>query len=343
MQINKNELVQALEIVKPGLASKEIIEQATSFAFIDDRVVTYNDEISISHPIEGLNLTGAIESDQLYKFLNKIKKDEIEFTIENNQIILTTGRAKAGLTLHAEVTLPLDKELSDKGKWKSLPTDFSKFLAFAMTSCSRDMSKPILTCVHVSKHGIIESSDNYRITQCHLESEMPLDDFLIPATSAAEVVKINPVKIAEGTGWMHFQNEIGTVLSCRVINEAFPNITPHLKVDGIRLILPNSTSEVLDRAMVFSKRDHSLDETVFVSIQDRRLQIRSESSCGWFEEDINMKYSGDPVLFAITPSLLKGILSETSECEINADTHKLKFAGERWIHLTMLKIIKEKK
>ena len=188
---------------------------------------------------------------------------------------------------------------------------------------------------------MIEASDNYRITQCHLENEMPINNFLIPATSAAEVVKINPIKIAEGTGWMHFQNEIGTVLSCRVINEAFPNITPHLKVNGIRLILPNSTIEVLDRAMVFSKRDHSLDETVFVLIQDRRLQIRSESNCGWFEEDINMKYTGDPIEFAISPSLLKGILSETSACEIDTASSKLKFEGERWVHLTMLKILKK--
>ena len=48
MKINKKELQEALERVKPGLASRELIEQSTSFAFMRDRVVTYNDEISIS-------------------------------------------------------------------------------------------------------------------------------------------------------------------------------------------------------------------------------------------------------------------------------------------------------
>jgi len=54
IKVNRVELKEALERVRPGLASKDIIDQATSFAFLKDRVVTYNDEISISHPVKGL-------------------------------------------------------------------------------------------------------------------------------------------------------------------------------------------------------------------------------------------------------------------------------------------------
>ena len=67
MKVNKEKLRQALEIVRPGLANKEVIEQATSFAFMDGRVVTYNDEISISHPVEGIEIEGAVKADQLYQ------------------------------------------------------------------------------------------------------------------------------------------------------------------------------------------------------------------------------------------------------------------------------------
>ena len=52
MKINRKELLDTLSIVSPGVSNKEMaIEQATTFAFLKDRVVTYNDEISISHPI----------------------------------------------------------------------------------------------------------------------------------------------------------------------------------------------------------------------------------------------------------------------------------------------------
>ena len=71
------DLLKALEIVKPGLASKEIIQQTTSFAFIEGRVVTFNDEISISHPVPDLDIQGAVQADELYKFLKKTKADEI--------------------------------------------------------------------------------------------------------------------------------------------------------------------------------------------------------------------------------------------------------------------------
>ena len=48
MKLNKADLQRALEIVKPGLANKEMIEHSTSFAFINGKVITYNDEISLS-------------------------------------------------------------------------------------------------------------------------------------------------------------------------------------------------------------------------------------------------------------------------------------------------------
>ena len=69
MKLNKTDLQKALEIVKPGLANKEMIEHSTSFAFIGGRVVTYNDEISLSHPVEGLEIEGAIHAEELYKLL----------------------------------------------------------------------------------------------------------------------------------------------------------------------------------------------------------------------------------------------------------------------------------
>ena len=54
------------------LANRELIEQSTSFAFMKNLVVTYNDEISITHPVEGLNLTGAIKADEFYKKGEKV-------------------------------------------------------------------------------------------------------------------------------------------------------------------------------------------------------------------------------------------------------------------------------
>lgn len=336
MKINKKELLNALEIVRPGLAGKEIIEQATSFAFLKGKVVTYNDELSLSHPIKGLDLTGAIQADNLYKFLGKIKKDDIEFELKGNEIILTTGRAKAGLTLQAEIKLPLE-EVSGKKIWYDLPENFNKFVSFAMSSCSRDMSRPIITCVHITKEGIVEASDSYRITRCDLKDQMPIDDFLLPANVAVNVVKLQPTKIAEGKGWVHFQTEEETIISCRIFEDKYPDTSPYLKVKGIKIAFPQTINEVLDRAMVFSKREHLLDEVVIITLDNRKLIISAKSDSGWFEEDVNFKYEGDKIIFSITPHLLKGILSETGECVLDSEKTKLMFEGENWKYMTLLR------
>ena len=336
--MKKTDLQKALEIVKPGLASKEMIEQSTSFAFMEGRVVTYNDEISISHPVEGLEIQGAIQAEELYKLLNKLKSDKIEITTKKNEVLLESGRTKAGLTLQQEIKLPLE-EIGEISKWKTLPEDFLRHVQFAMAACSRDMSKPVLTCVHVTKDGIIEGSDNNRIARCALEEEMPVKTFLIPATSALEVVHLHPTKIAKGEGWMHFQTDEGTVLSCRTFEDKFPDCTQFMEVEGVSVIFPKTINEVLDRAAVFAKRDYFLDETVLITLKDRRLKVKSKSESGWFEEEINFKYDDDPVTFSITPYLLKDILSETLMSVLSED--RLKFEGAGWEYVTMLRITEE--
>lgn len=344
MQVKREELQRALQIVKPGLSNKDVIEQATSFAFIEGRVVTYNDEISISHPITGLNLEGAIKADQLYNFLSKLTKEDVDITIKDKEILISAGKSKAGIPLQMEIKLPLKQEISHFGKWQPLPERFLDMVRRALPSCSKDMSRPVLTCVHVSQKGFIEASDNYRIAQCDLKEEMPIKSFLIPASSALQVVKMKvlPTEVAEGKGWIHFKNEEDTVISCRIIEEAYPNISKYLNVEGKKLVLPKTIAAVLDRASVFYERDHDLDEAVIITLKEDKLIVKAMADAGgttgWFKEELNMAYSDEPVSFSITPYLLQDIITESAGCILGED--KLKFEGDGWVYISVLKVLK---
>ncbi len=339
MKINKEQLLKALEIVKPGLASKELIAQSTSFAFINGRVITYNDEISISHPIEGLELEGAILAENLYKFLGKIKKDDVEFEVTGNEIILTSGRSKAGLTLQSEINLPLDEEIAEVGKWFPLPKDFIENIKFVMTAASKDMSQQILTCVHVNENGYVEASDGYCGARQNLSSEMPIKSFLIPAANVVDMVHLNPTRISEGKGWIHFRTREGTIISCRIYDkDVFPSMVTFFQTEGVQLLLPNSINEALDLAMVFAKRDHILDEVITISLQYKLLEISAESESGWFKEELEIKYEGNLVTISITPYMFKGILAKTQAGILSSK--KLKFEGEGWIYVAMLRSAK---
>ena len=334
MNIQKEQLKKALETVKPGLAGKEIIEQSTSFAFMGDRVVTYNDEISISHPVEGLNLTGAIRAEELYQLLSKLKREEIEVEITDTEVILTSGKMKAGLILQSEIKLPLD-EIGEISKWKSLPDNFAEAVQFVASSCSSDMSRAILTCVHIVSNQC-EASDAYQIAQFQFSSGLPSKtNLLIPASSIREVIKINPTKIATGSGWVHFQNEAGTVLSCRVFEDEFPDTGEHMEIEGTELTFPKTITEILDRASVFAKQVVSTDETITITLANNRMKIAGKSDSGWFEEEANTKFSAESTSFMITPSLFRNILNRSNSCVLGSS--KVKFSGENWDFMVLLK------
>lgn len=341
MKIDRKQLLKALDIVKPGLSNKEAIEQSSTFAFIKGRVVTYNDEISVSHPLPELeDIEGVIDADKLFSILSRYSTDEVEMSLnEKSQIVIKSGRAKAGLTLQTEIRLPLDQEVSEKGKWHPLPRNFVEAVSFVMTAASRDPSKPMLGCVHVRKVGVVEATDSYQLAQFELESSVKIEDTLIPATSIVKLIKLENVHmVAEGNGWIHFKTKDDTVFSCRILSEdTFPDTAPAFKLEGSQLVMPKTINDILDRAAVFSKRDNVLSEEVIISVEDKRLKVSSKDGVGWFEEDVNANYKGSSFAFALAPYLLKTILNKTQACIVSKN--KLKFEGTGWQYVALLRIV----
>ncbi len=333
MKISKSELVNALEIVRPGLANKEVVEQSTSFAFMDGRVVTYNDEISVSHPLPSSSLEGAVKAEELYQLLNKTKADHLQAVITGSELRLRAGKSKAGILLQQEVRLPLT-ELGEKGKWELCPKELKGAMEFAAFSCSSDQSKPILTCVHVSQSGTVESSNNLSITRYQLKKELPIGSFLLPAKSARQLLSHNFKEMAEGEGWVHFKTEAGTVFSCRVFDDDYPDVSPFLAVEGTVIPLPKELKEILDRAQIFSESGTGAEGWVSVRLEDGKISVRGEGEAGWYEEFAQVEYKEDPVNFSVSPSLLKLILIRNPTCILGGNC--LKFQGQDWEHVIAL-------
>jgi len=333
--MKKSELLKALEIVKPGLANKEIVEQSTSFAFINNRVVTYNDELSISHPVKGLDtFSGAIRAEEFYQLLARLKKDELTITSEGNEVQMSAGRAKASFRLESEIKLPL-KSLNEQGEWHDLPETFNRHIGFTSRVCSSDFSRPILTCVNIRQDGKIEASDGYRIVRC-TGDELPLEDFLLPGTLAQQVKKQKPFQIAKGgEGWIHFRTQDETIISCRIFNEKYPNVDHLVNMEGEKLTFPKTITGLIDRAEIFSKKDHYLDEVVLISIGKKRITVQSASDVGSYEEEANMRYKGPDLNFSITPGLFKDILEVTQDCVYSEN--RIKFEGDDWVYVGMLR------
>lgn len=334
MKINRKELLTALEKVKPGIGKSDRIGQFNSFAFMEDHIVTYNDEISISHPLENSGMEGAINAEEMYKILKKLKADELELDVVKNEVQLVCGKMKAGMALHEEIDLPLE-EIKTEGRWRRLPDNFVELLGFAVLACAQDMVRPLLACVHFNK-GVIQGTDGLKVAQCELSKALPTDPFLIPATSVKQVMRLKPTKIHGGEGWAHFKNEEGTVISCRTFEDDYLPLDGYLDVDGIDVIFPEDMLEVLDRASVFAHRDSVLDEQVSLKITKNKIVVKGRSETGWFEEAMKIDYTGDPVKINIAPYALADILKTNSGRECIIGENSVKFEGPGWQYVTVL-------
>lgn len=332
MKINKAELEKALEIVKPGLAKKEHIEQTTSFAFYNGRVFTFNDEISISHPVN-LDVEGAVKAEELYKLLKKIKKEEVDITCTDNELLLGTGKTRSGFALEEKIMLPIKE--TDIKEWKDLPELFVDGLNYTKETTSKDMTNAKLTCVHIIDDGSVESSDKLRYSWFKFADEFDMD-VLIPETTVRHVVKYPIDKVAQSDAWIHF-GAGETVISCRIYAGDFPDARSNIEaMTGDGITFPLGLGEVLDRAYVFSKRDIASEEEAEIKIESGKVIVTAKNSFGWFEEYVDMDVETDKaVTFCVNPEFLKSILEKSEECVVNE--RMIKFTGSNWLHAVALR------
>lgn len=340
MKIQRKDLLEALAIVKPGLAGKEIIEQTTSFAFLNGQVITYNDEISIAHPVPGLEISGAVKAEELYKLMSRMRDGEINISATDNEVLIQSGKAKAGLTLQSEIVLPL-YEVSSAKNWIKLPDGFYNALNMTTPCCAKDMSRPVLTGVYVGGSvGEVVAADNVKIMRYQIPKSA-IGEFIMPGNSAKELLKYtNIVEKAQANAWAHFRTTEGTVFSCRLFNDddnyPISETRRHLDFAGQAIKLPKNLGVILDRAAVFAKQDHMSDEEVDVMLENKKMVIRGQSQFGWFEEETKVRYDGERILFVAHPAILKEASERINSCVLGDD--RMKFVGNDWEHVICLKV-----
>ena len=312
--MDKEKLLKVLNAVKKGLAEKDIVEHSTSFSFLDGMAMSYNDQVSVRCPID-IDIAGTVIAAPLLSFLSRVKGDEVEVEQTKNELLLKCGRAKAGIPLQGGIPEHVNSiKIPTKG-WADLPSKFLSAMRLCLFTAGKDMSKEILTNLHLDGDHI-ESSDNYRITRARTGKGLNVKGLLIPAGAARHIPSFSPTEMALGKSWVHFRNEDAAVLSCRLFAGEFPDISPYLKANGTEVEFPEGLKEVLDRAGVFSIADFDNDRSVSIKVKKSRLSVKAEGPDGWFEEKIK---AGDieDLSFSIHPDFLADILKHSAKATVS--------------------------
>jgi DNA polymerase III sliding clamp (beta) subunit (PCNA family) len=326
-KIARQTLVDALSLLRPGLSNKDIIEAGKCFSFHDDRIVTYNGFLSVCVPLQTA-MQGAIQAEEFYKLLDKVKTDELELTLEGNELRVKAGKVRAGLRISSQVSTPQEPQ-SD---FQELPPGFLEALNFCQFSASRDMTQPHLTCIHIQDQ-FVTSSDNYRITEMWMDQVSPYN-FLLPADTVQYLSRYNLTHIALDPSWVHFMNEeTGVMFSCLLKAGQPMEVAKHFEVEGQVVHLPDELADALDRTKIMVEGDSILDLKIRLQLESGKLICRGEKAIGWVEEEMAIDYQGEPVTMLVNPLFLADILGRTREMMVSDKV--CMFWGENFRHVMM--------
>jgi len=331
------EVVRVLESVRPGLASRDIIEQSSCFVFKDGWVISYNAAVSVRAPFDvGGSVWGAIPSQELYGLLSKVKDGEVELEGVGGGISIKGKKFKAEIKGDADIVLPVDKLKCDGVQWSSLPEGFMDGLRFCLFSVGRDMTREDMTCVHLVGN-LMESCDNYRLTRYEVSGNNMKDAILIPYKAVESLCKYQPVEFGMSPDrWFHLRDSDSTIFSCRLHEGKYPDTSSILDMKlGGQIRFPSNMGDMLDRARVLAKVDITGECMVTVEIKGNYLTVSSFGPAGKYEETVKVKSDGDAKI-QINPDFLKQILSHLREADLSEDHSKLKFIGDGYTHVVSL-------
>ena len=332
--IKREDLINVLTKVKPGLAQKDLIEQSNHFIFEEGRVWTYNDQIAISQEFKS-HLAGAVKADEFYKLLNKLDDEELEVAVQEGEFLIQGKTVTANIKIDSEIKLqPIQAPDINSKNWQTLPEDFTDSISLCLFSASRNMIRPELTCLYVTGKTVF-STDTFRATKREMKSKVK-EDFLLPAIAAKELVKYNVYKVFTDTeGWLHFTNKEHTMFSCRTfVDVKYPEkIWDFFDIEGEKIDLPNSFEQVIDRVATLVTADFDLDRFVDLTIAKNTLTCKGKGPHGSVSEKAKIDYSGKEIVIKVHPGFLMEILKQLNSMTIG---DRLLFQGDNFEHAICL-------
>lgn len=337
MKIKKQELIDVLVAVKPGLAQKAILEQATHFIFTGRHIVTYNDRICVGHPF-ACDFSCSVPAQEFYSILNRMNDEYINLIFDEGKLKLEGDKVQALLvTDMGQNILPfiasLDLETYKKQS-RSVPQDFVDAIKFCSFSASRNMSSLVLACLFIHD-DLVAATDDLRISEYKMKDDMGCS-MLLPAAIVTDLIKYPIVKFAinkEGN-WVYFFTDAEAVFCCRLVDGEFPDYSPFLEgIDKDCIELPDDIDYLIESASILCE-DGDRNQDIEIVIQKGKLKCKGQNKAGWIQSQSRVRTQLS-TKFTISASFFLDILKYSRNMYF--DETKALFKSETFRHVIALK------
>lgn len=332
MPVKREDFLRVLEEVQPGLSPRGIIQQSNCFGLLGGYVVTFNEDIACRVK-SGLpkDFKGAVQAGPLLEMIRNYPDDEIDVQVKNSTLILKGKNKMTKFRMEAEVMMPMEG-VEKPGEWRPLPKDFTEAINIVQECASDDKTKFDWTCVHITP-DYMEACDDKQLARYTLKTGIKKPT-LVKRDSLKHVPALGMSEISETSGWLHFRNATGLVMSCQKNDGEYDDLSVHFKVEGSRIVLPKALAEAVGRADILS-RENSDKNLVLVEAHGGEIRIKGEGSIGEHIEKKKVKYSGPDLAFTVAPKLLVELVTKHTDA-ILSPNRRLKVDGGKWVYLACL-------
>lgn len=331
-RIDRQQLLHTLDLLKPGLSAKGLIDQSDCYVFRKGKALTFNGEVCCRTACDLGGFEGAVKGGPLAAVLAKMSDDTLEVEPGDGTVRFHGRRKKLEVTAEAEVRLPV-AAVDRPGEWKRLPEEFVDALRLVQDCAGSDESRYVTTCVHLTPKWLEATNNNQA---ARYRTALPVTGpMLVRKDAVKHVLDVGVTELAESANWLHFRNPAGLVLSVRRRADPYVNLTPHLKpaAGGAAVVLPKGLKLILDCAAVFSGEDKERDE-VTVGLKPGKVRLTGRGASGSYSEWTKVGYDGPPLEFAAAPDLLKQLVDRFDGCVVTED--RLRIEGGSFVYVSAL-------
>ena len=345
--MNRQELLDSLAMVKPGLSNFDLVPILTHFCFSEGTVLAYNDVLAIEAEVD-IDLDCGVPGDVMLSMLGSMKTKDIEVEQSDAEILIKAGRSKAKLAV-----LPKEDYLFKMPATKSadklrVGPDFINGLRKCLISVGDDPTHPEQTGIVLiaSKAEVsLYSTDNKTLSKYEVDEEYDIKsqvlviltkefcDQLVAISTKLPKNKIdlfidtkNDYVIAS------FEEEV-TVYS-KLLDDSsvsdFDSILDKFSMSSKSFVpIPADLKEATARAQIILKS--AVDKELHIAIKKRTLQVEAKSSFGEVKEPIAMSKSFDETTFIIDSDMFARPIDSCKD--ISFQQGAVLFRDEAFIHL----------
>lgn len=246
-----------------------------------------NLDIAITHRIGSkIEKTGAITvpARLMQDFVSSLPEGVLKLELKDNKLHITTEKYQSSVNGIAADDFPVMPAISAGSTWKVSASSLKKALSKIVFAASADDARPVLTGVNFYSNGgeiTAVATDSYRLAENKLGKNKSSVSFLVPASAAADVLRIisdadKEVTITHDDQQVLFQ--VGDIaLVARLIEGNYPDYRK-LIPSKFATVAKLSKGDFLNITKVSALFARESAGSITIKVEDKKVSINAVAS-----------------------------------------------------------------